>query len=117
VFKTGDLAKVDSAGAIHIIGRTKEVINVAGFKVLPGEVESVLAKLNGVVEVAVYAGKHRSGSEIVKAAIVSVRPIPLSEVKAHCNDFLAEYKRPEIINFLPALPRSLSGKLLRGQLP
>jgi acyl-CoA synthetase (AMP-forming)/AMP-acid ligase II len=117
VFKTGDLAKVDATGAIHIIGRTKEVINVAGFKVLPGEVESVLAKLNGVIEVAVYAGKHRSGSEIVKAAIVSLRPIPLSEVKAHCNSFLADYKRPEIITFLPALPRSLSGKLLRGQLP
>lgn len=116
-FDTGDLAKIDSMGGIHLVGRAKEIINVSGLKVIPREVEGVLAALEGVVEVVVYAGKHRSGFDIVKAAVVASRPLQLSGVRAHCEQYLVAYKRPEIVSFLSTLPRSPAGKILRDQLP
>ena len=60
-FCTGDLARIDSAGNIHLLGRQTEVINVGGMKVVPAEVEEVLASLPGVQEVKVYAGRRRDG--------------------------------------------------------
>lgn len=68
-YATGDLARLDEAGRIHLAGRTGEVVNVLGFKVLPLEVEEVLRELPGVADAAVYAGSHR-GTEAVFAAIV-----------------------------------------------
>ena len=116
-FNTGDLAKIDPSGAIHLVGRAKEIIDVSGLKVIPKEVEDVLAAIDGVIEVAVYAGKHRSGCDIVKAAIVASRELPISEVRGHCEQRLVAYKRPEIVTQLSFLPRSPSGKILRDQLP
>jgi len=81
-FNTGDLAKIDPSGAIHLVGRAKEIIDVSGLKVIPKEVEDVLAAIDGVIEVAVYAGKHRSGCDIVKAAIVASRSFQYPKCEA-----------------------------------
>ena len=58
-FSTGDLARLDSAGNIHLLGRQAEVINVGGMKVVPNEVEEVISALPGVRNVKVYAGSRR----------------------------------------------------------
>jgi long-chain acyl-CoA synthetase len=116
-FNTGDLARIDSSGSIHLIAREKEIINCSGLKVVPKEVEKVISSLDGVLEVAVYAGKHRSGSEIVKAAIVASKALNHSDVRRHCERYLVAYKRPEFVIFLSTLPRSSAGKILRDQLP
>jgi acyl-CoA synthetase (AMP-forming)/AMP-acid ligase II len=68
-FQNGDLGFIDAAGRVHLVGRESEVVNVFGMKVIPSEVESVIRDFPGVADVKVYAGQHRSGSQIVKAAV------------------------------------------------
>ncbi len=116
-FETGDLARVDERGYIHLLGREAEVINVEGLKVIPSEVEEVIAAVPGVVEVKVYAGSRKSGGQFIKAAVVAEEGIDLAAIRAHCERNLVYYKRPERIIPLDALPRSAAGKIQREQLP
>jgi acyl-coenzyme A synthetase/AMP-(fatty) acid ligase len=116
-FATGDLAWMDPAGRIHLMGRETDVINVEGLKVIPLEVEEVIAAVPGVVEVKVYAGKRRNGSQFIKAAVVTESGVDASAIRAHCETNLVYYKRPERILPLDKLPRSPAGKILRDQLP
>jgi acyl-coenzyme A synthetase/AMP-(fatty) acid ligase len=116
-FETGDLARIDASGAIHLTGRETDVINVFGMKVVPSEVEAVISRAPGVVEVKVYAGAHHSGSQIVKAAVVADGRFDTSIIRAYCERQLAAWKRPEIIVRVDSLPRSHNGKVIREQLP
>ena len=118
-FNTGDLALVDDAGHIHLMGREADVINVEGLKVIPSEVEEVIALIPGVTEVAVYAGHRRSGSQFIKAAVAVQEgsQVNMQLIRSHCEYHLVHYKRPERIFFIEALPRSPAGKIVRGQLP
>ncbi len=116
-FQTGDLGFVDSAGRVHLVGRESEVVNVFGMKVIPSEVESVIRDFPGIADVKVYAGQHRSGSQIVKAAVAAPASLDLAALREHCAAHLVAYKRPEIIIPLEALPRTPTGKIIRDQLP
>lgn len=116
-FKTGDLGLLDADGAVYLKGRETEVINVSGLKVVPSEVEEVIAALPGVAEVKVYPGQHASGVQFVKAAVVVEGGLDVSDLRAHCEENLVYYKRPERIHLLEALPRSPAGKIIRDQLP
>jgi len=116
-FETGDLGRIDAQGRIQLVGREKEIINVFGMKVVPSEVEEVIASLAGVREVKVYAGAHRSGSELVKAAVAVEGDADANKIRAHCEANLAPYKRPQILHLVESLPRSPMGKILRDQLP
>ena len=116
-FETGDLARLDESGFIHLLGREAEVINVEGLKVIPSEVEEVIAAIPGVVEVKVYAGSRKSGGQFIKAAVVVDGDFDVQTIRAHCERHLVYYKRPERILPLAALPRSAAGKILRDQLP
>jgi acyl-coenzyme A synthetase/AMP-(fatty) acid ligase len=116
-FATGDLAWTDQAGRIQLMGREADVINVEGLKVIPSEVEEVIASLAGVVEVKVYAGRRLSGGQFIKAAVVLEGEIDESAIRAHCEKHLVYYKRPERILPVEHLPRSPAGKILRDQLP
>ncbi|MGQ0637002.1 MAG: class I adenylate-forming enzyme family protein [Planctomycetaceae bacterium] len=116
-FETGDLGFVDDDERIHLVAREKEVINVFGMKVIPGEVEGVIAAFPQVSDVKVYAGAHRSGSQIVKAAVAAPHMIDLAALKRHCETHLAPYKRPEIVHRLEALPRTPTGKIIKDRLP
>jgi acyl-CoA synthetase (AMP-forming)/AMP-acid ligase II len=115
-FRTGDLGQFDSAGMLHLLGRETDVINVFGMKVIPSEVEEVIAAVTEVVEVKVYAGQ-RAKSQYVKAAVVGSRNLDLAAIRAHCEKHLVYYKRPETIHVLARLPRTPSGKVIHTQLP
>ncbi len=93
------------------------MINVEGLKVIPSEVEEVIAAVPGVVEVKVYAGSRKSGGQFIKAAVVADEGLDLAVIRAHCERNLVYYKRPERIIPLEALPRSAAGKIQREQLP
>lgn len=116
-FNTGDLGSLDENGALRLCGRQAEVINLSGMKVLPREVEEVIASIPGVVEVKVYPGKTRHGSLQVKAAVVAENGTDVERIKAHCEEHLVYYKRPARIIMMDALPKSSNGKILRDQLP
>jgi acyl-CoA synthetase (AMP-forming)/AMP-acid ligase II len=109
-FETGDLARFDGKGNIHLLGRHSEVINVFGFKVVPREVEEVISMMPEVAEVKVYAGRQR-GSDTVEAAVVRRGDVNEDQIFRHCDKHLVNYKSPISIRFVDALPRTASGKV------
>ncbi len=116
-FETGDLGQMAADGVIHLRGRDSEVINVSGLKVVPCEVEEAILGLPDVREVKVYAGEHRSGTQIVLAAAAVDGGLSVADIRAHCERHLVYYKRPQVITLVDALPRTPTGKIIRDQLP
>lgn len=97
-FKTGDLVEEASDGYIKIVGRSKELINVGGEKVLPSEVESVLFQMPNLVDCIVYGEKNFITGMMVVAKVLFKEPLKLSEAKRQivqfCNSKLDRYKIP-----------------------
>ncbi|MEC5405001.1 AMP-binding protein [Paraburkholderia sp. MPAMCS5] len=115
--KTGDLAQQGADGALHIVGRSKDLIIRSGFNVYPAEVEHVLNAHPQVVQSAVI-GRPVEGNEEVVAfveltASASVTP---AELIAWCAERLAPYKRPAEVKVLAALPAASTGKILKHRL-
>jgi long-chain acyl-CoA synthetase len=118
--QTGDLGRIDERGFLWIIGRIKDVINVGGYKVLPGEVERALGDLPGVVDVGVAGldGLPGMTGETVVAGLVMAPDATLDESAAqqHCLGRLEKFKVPA--RFLPIqqVPRTNTGKTRRADL-
>jgi len=115
--KTGDLARRDADGALHIAGRSKELIIRSGFNVYPAEVEHVLNAHPDVVQSAVI-GRAVEGNEEVVAFVelaggATATPADLA---AWCETRLAPYKRPAEIKVLAVLPAASTGKILKHRL-
>lgn len=116
-FKTGDIAYFDAEGFIKIVDRKKEMINVSGMKVFPNEVEDVIARVEGVLEVGVIGVQDKNSGEVVKAFIVKQDPQLTEEtIMKYCRDHLVAYKMPKFIEFRDELPKSNVGKILRKEL-
>jgi long-chain acyl-CoA synthetase len=114
---TSDLGHVDEEGRVFITGRKKLFIEVAGHKVDPVEVEDVLLAHPKVREAVVVGVKGRvEGEEIVKAAVVPADGCEQRELVAFCQERLANFKVPQIVEFHEEIPRSPLGKILRKYL-
>jgi long-chain acyl-CoA synthetase len=114
---TSDLGHVDAEGRLFVTGRKKLYIEVAGHKVDPIEVEDVLVAHPKVREAVVVGVKGRvDGEEIVKAAIVPADGCEQRELIAFCQQRLANFKVPQIVEFHEEIPRSPLGKILRKYL-
>jgi len=94
------------------------MINVAGFKVFPREVEEVLFRHDAVREAAVVGVPDPVRGEAVKAFVVlqEGRRVTPEELRKICRDAVAHYKVPETIEFLGALPKNPTGKILKKEL-
>jgi long-chain acyl-CoA synthetase len=93
------------------------MILVSGFNVYPNEIEDVIARLEGVVEVGVIGVPNEKTEESVKAFVVSSDPaLTADQVIAHCKDSLTNYKRPKEVEFVAEIPKSPVGKVLRRNL-
>ena len=115
---TGDVARIDEDGFTFIVQRKKDMIIVDGYNVYPSEVEAVLYSHPAVMEAAVIGVPHAYHGEVVKAVVV-LKPKHLTtadELKAHCVDRLAEFKRPRTIEIRDTLPKSTVGKVLYTKL-
>lgn len=115
--RTGDLGSLDGDGRLFLRGRLKSVINVAGLKCFPEEVELVLNAFSGVRESRVAARPHPETGSIPVAEIVPEDPAHPPSVPAllrHCRERLAAYKIPLRVDIVPAVPRTPSGKILRA---
>lgn len=116
-FKTGDIGSVDEQGFVRICDRKKDMVNVSGFNVYPNEIEEVITQLPGVAECAVVGVPSERSGEAVKAFIVRKDPALTEEaIVTYCRGLLAAYKIPRLIQFMPALPKSAVGKILRREL-
>ena len=115
-YHTGDVGRLDEDGDLWLDGRLDDMIVSGGENVHPLEVEDVLARHPGVREVAVVgAPDDRLGHRVVA---VVVGEATADELDAHClaSDTLARFKRPREYRFVPELPKSPSGKILRRRM-
>lgn len=113
-FKTGDLGYIDEDGFLHIVGRTNLIINVAGNKVDPIEVENTILKMEGIREAVVVGKTHdRIGKILVAFVVKSQNNISELDIRKHCQKKLADYKVPRNVYFMEELPKGHTGKVLR----
>jgi acyl-CoA synthetase (AMP-forming)/AMP-acid ligase II len=115
---TGDLGYRDRDGFVFLVGRSKEMLKVGGYRVSPLEIERVLARHQAVLEAAVAGMPDPVQGEVPAAFIVRRDGQPVSErdLRAFCRGALPAHCVPRNVFFLPALPRSGAGKLLRQEL-
>ena len=117
-FRTGDVAFMDERGWFYIVDRKKDMIVASGFKVWPREVEDVLYGHPAVREAAVIGVTDPYRGETVKA-VVSLKPgasVTAADLDAHCRAKMAAYKRPQQIEIVEDLPKTVTGKILRRML-
>jgi long-chain acyl-CoA synthetase len=114
---TGDIAKMDESGYFYIVDRKKDMILVSGFNVYPNEVEDIVMHHPGVLEVAAVGVPDEHSGEVVKLFVVRKDPNLTEEaLRQFTRENLTGYKRPKLIEFRDALPKSNVGKILRREL-
>ncbi|MDM7941957.1 MAG: long-chain fatty acid--CoA ligase [Hydrogenophaga sp.] len=115
-FRSGDLGRVDEDGYYFITDRLKRMINASGFKVWPAEVELLMFKHPAIAEACVIATTDAYRGESVKAVVVlreSHRGSTTEqEILDWCREHMAIYKCPRSVEFVSALPKSGSGKVM-----
>ncbi len=116
-FQSGDLGRIDAEGNVYIKGRSKLIIEVAGHKVDPLEIEEVLVGHPAVAEVVVVGLPNaRTGEQRLKAVVVKSGDVTADVLLRFGKERLSPQKVPEIIEFRDAIPKSATGKILRGKL-
>jgi long-chain acyl-CoA synthetase len=115
---TGDLARMDEQGYVYIVDRKKDMINTAGFKVFPAEIERVLAMHPAVAMSAMGRVADELKGELAKAYVVLKPGVAASEddLLALCRKELAAYKVPRAVKFVSSLPMTSTGKVMRREL-
>jgi long-chain acyl-CoA synthetase len=114
-FITDDLVAWQD-GELALTGRVTDLINAAGKKVNPREVEAVLLQMDGVREAKVYGEAAGARGEVVAAAIVATRDITRDEVREFCRSRLSLHKVPRIVKIIDAMPVDERGKIKRAAL-
>jgi long-chain acyl-CoA synthetase len=110
---------MDEDGYFYIVDRKKDMINRAGFKIYPRELEEVIYQHPSVLEVAVVGIPDPVRGEEVKAFITlkQDQPAPtLEELHSFCEGKLASYKFPRMLEVLDQMPKTVSGKILKTSL-
>ncbi len=118
-FLTGDIARMDEDGYFYIVDRKKDMVDVGGFKVYPRDVEEVLFEHPGIKEAAVIGVPDGFSGEAVKAFVVKrdeAASLTEKDVIDFCAARLVKFKVPKKVEFIPELPKTLVGKVLRRKL-
>jgi len=120
-YYTGDKAYRDEDGYFWFVGRADDVILSSGYRIGPFEVESALIEHPAVAEAAVIAAPDEVRGEIVKAFVILAEDFEPSdelvkELQDHVKTVTAPYKYPRAVEFVKDLPKTISGKIRRGEL-
>lgn len=123
VYHTGDVAWRDEDGYYWFVGRVDDVIKSSGYRIGPFEVESALMLHKAVVECAITGVPDEIRGQVVKATIVLAKEYKdkagealIKELQDHVKQVTAPYKYPRIITFVDELPKTISGKIRRGEI-
>lgn len=117
-FMTGDLARFTEAGLVQVAGRKKSVINSAGLKVFPEEVEAVLNNHPHVQRSRVFGAPHPMLGEVVYAEIVPTPHVTpdLPAIRRHCRAVLSAFKVPQHLEVVERIAETPTGKIARAAL-
>nr|CAB3486667.1 unnamed protein product [Digitaria exilis] len=115
---TGDVGYIDDDGDVFIVDRIKELIKYKGFQVAPAELEAILLSHPSVEDAAVFGVPDEEAGEVPASCVVRRRGAPESEadMMAYVAARVASYKKIRLLRFVDAIPKSVSGKILRRQL-
>lgn len=114
-FRSGDLARIDETGALHIVGRLKELIIRSGFNVYPPEIEGMLTKHPNVFQAAVV-GRPVKGDEEICAFVVTDGSVSAGDITAWLHERLTGYKVPQRLVIVDGYPSAATGKILKHKL-
>jgi acyl-CoA synthetase (AMP-forming)/AMP-acid ligase II len=120
-YASGDLGRLDAAGALFVVGRLKEMIIRSGFNVYPAEVEAALMAFPAI-ELAAVLGQPLGGADAGNEDVVAFvllrdgQTLDRAALDAHLQQQLAPYKRPQRLQVLQQLPMTASGKVLKREL-
>lgn len=115
-YRTGDLGRRNDAGEIVLLGRSDAMINVAGVKVDPRELQAVLESLPAIAQALVHGVQDAAGLTRIRAVLVRKGDVSTEEVLRYCRRRLAEYKLPRVVDFVDEIPQDLMGKTARSLL-
>jgi acyl-coenzyme A synthetase/AMP-(fatty) acid ligase len=120
-YLTGDRVRMDEEGYLWFVGRDDDVIISAGYRIGPFEVESALVEHPAVVEAAAIGVPDPIRGQVVKAFVVLAAGWQASqslaeELMEHVGEVTAPYKHPRLVEFVPELPKTISGKIRRAEL-
>lgn len=115
-FLTGDQGSMDADHQITYLGRNDDMMNAGGFRVSPVEVESCLARFEGITAVGAAEVAIKEDVTVIAAFYTSTTPLDESALQRYAEANLARYKQPRLYIHLPTLPMGANGKLLRAVL-
>ena len=117
LYFTGDLGKMDEDGYLYVVGRIKEMLKIGGNRVSAKEIEEAILSIDGIVEAAVIGVEDPVLGEAAKAFVVGKKEsMAIEEIKSRLAARLPMYKVPKYIEFLDALPKNESGKIMKLKL-
>jgi len=115
-FRSGDMGRIDEDGYFFMTDRLKRMINASGFKVWPAEVEALMFRHPAIQEACIISTKDAYRGESVKAVVVLRQShrgqVSEQDIIDWCRDNMAVYKVPRVVQFVEALPKSGSGKVM-----
>ena len=115
-FRSGDMGRIDEEGYFFMTDRLKRMINASGFKVWPAEVEALMFKHPAIQEACIISTKDNYRGESVKAVVVlrasHQGKVSEQDILDWCRQTMAVYKVPRVLEFVDALPKSGSGKVM-----
>ncbi|MBN4074237.1 AMP-binding protein [bacterium AH-315-D21] len=112
-FRTGDQGFLNDEGYLTLTGRIKELINRAGEKISPLEIDGTLLKHPAVAEAVCFAVPDEKYGEVVHAAVVLKGEADQESIRAFCREQMAEFKVPDVVYIADSLPRTATGKIQR----
>ena len=120
-YLTGDLVVRNSDGTLRFSSRDDDVIIMAGYRIGPFEIETVLVQHEAVAECAVVAAPDEVRGEVIEAFVVLLAGVPATEelereLQQHVRQRYAAHAYPRRVHFVPALPKTASGKIQRAEL-
>ena len=115
---TGDIGKADADGYLYVVDRLKELIKYKGFQVAPAELEAAVQSHPAVADAAVIPSPDEEAGEVPKAFVVLRQGAAASaeDIMAHVAAQVAPHKKVRRVEFIDAIPKVPSGKILRRQL-
>jgi long-chain acyl-CoA synthetase len=115
-YLTGDLGCVDGDGYVTLTGRKSLMINRAGYKVNPYEVEDAIRQYPKVADAVVLGVPGPYGDDVIRCVVVPSAPCTADEIVLHCRSRIAAYKIPSRIEFRDSLPKTPTGKIRRDKM-
>jgi long-chain acyl-CoA synthetase len=116
--RTGDLGHIDDEGYLYLLGRSDDVINIGGEKVLPDEIEKIVKQIDGVDDVVAFGIDHEIFGQVIKLHVIKSLNTNLDKttILHYCIKHLEKYKIPSKIDFVTNIPKTDYGKVKRFML-